>query len=123
MKDITAVLKTSDEIEERIRMLTWVKDTFLTPQIAKGIALLRADCGFNDAPERIQQWWAVFEVERPLRQTAEILLQLRALGASIEYFFVAYCSREGGTVSRALALLNPRMKCPSVRILPIEWQN
>jgi len=123
MKDIRDQLKKWDEIEERIRTLVWARNVFIAPKLARTVAILRAECGFDESAKEIKEIWAAFEAQISLKDAAEILLHLRSLGALIEHFIEAYHSPQGGSVDRALALLNPRMKSPSVRTLPIEWRN
>jgi hypothetical protein len=123
MKNTAAEIKSWDELEERIKHLQWFKNTFLAPKLSKAIDTLSSECGFDDASDEAKKTWRALEEQLSVRDTADLLLHLRALGALVEHFVEAYESSQGGTVDRALSLLNPRKKPSTIWVLPIDWRN
>lgn len=123
MKNITAQMASWDDNEDRIRMLHWARNVFLAPKLAKSVELLSVECGLDDATKAAKESWLALQRELGPRATADVLLYLRSLGALIGDFVEAYESHEGGSVERALAILNPRKAKPSSGTLPVDWLN
>jgi hypothetical protein len=123
MKDIAAIISTWDNLEARIKALEWAMATFLAPKLASAIETLRFECCFDDAPETAKRTWAMLEATSSLRDTVDVLLHLRALGATVEHFVEIYDGEGGGSVQKTLTLLNPRKKPAAPSVLPKDWRN